>query len=234
MKKFLKFLILGLVFSGMLYGTCLCANANTAKSKTLKTDIEAIRIPAGTTLKLELLEPVSSSVGSVGDEFSAMLQEDKIVNKKIALPAGSIVRGTINRIVQSKRISRSALVYLSFDHFVTPVGRQVPVSAGLYNYAEISLDGGIYNGGNYGYALKENWKTTKNIFNKAVNWGKGTGENLQYVCTPIAAIGGGFGAGAYYVGDAVVDLFKKGNEVKLHQGQQFSVMLSQPLDIPLH
>lgn len=209
--------------------------ANSAiNNKTLKTDVQAIRIPAGTVLNLELIEPISTRTGSVGDEFSAMIKNDKVVNGKIVLPAGSIIRGTINKITPSKRLSRSAVVYFNFDHVVTPTGRQIPLNAGLYDFQELTIDGGVYNGGNYGYALQQNWKTTKKILAKTIDWGKGTGDNMQYVCVPLGAIGGVFGGAGYYVGMAVADLYNKGNDVNWNNGKQFEIMLVQPLDIPLH
>lgn len=233
MKKYINSgLIIGAVILGMFATSFTTAHASG--SRTMKADIQAIRIPAGTTMKLELIQPVSTKVASVGDEFSAMLKEDKLVNGQIALPAGSVIRDTLDKIVPTKRLSRSAILYMTFDHVVTPTGRQIPVNAGLYNYAQITLDGGVYQNGNYGYAIKQNWENTKGIVRKTINWGKGTGDNMQYLCVPIAAVGGVIGGSLYYVGDDIVDLFKKGNDVTLPQGKEFEVMLTQPLDIPLH
>lgn len=227
-----KYITSCLILAGLSLGFNL--SAHSAINRTMKADIQAISIPAGTTMNLELMEPVSTKIGNVGDEFSAMLKEDKIVNGKIALPAGSIIRGTISKITPAKRLSRSAILYLNFDHVVTPTGRQIPLNAGLYNYTEITLDGGIYQNGNYGYALKRNWNNTKEIFNNTIKWGKGTGDNMQYLCVPIGAVGGVIGGGAYYIGMDVADLFRKGNDVTLQQGKSFDVMLTQPIDIPLH
>lgn len=229
MKKHILFVLLCI---GLIANSTI--NANAAVNKTLKTDIQAIRIPAGTNLKLEIVDPVSSKTGSIGDEFSAMIKEDKVVNGRIALPAGSLIRGTINKITPSKRLSRSAIVYFSFDHVVTPTGRQIPINAGLFNYYELTLDGGVYNGGNYGYALQQNWSKTKKLLDKTIEWGKGTGDNMQYICVPLGAVGGVFGGAAYYTGMAIADLYQKGNDVNWNQGKQFEVMLTQPLDIPLH
>ena len=228
-----KYTTIGLVFFSLMFAFSACANA-AVSNKTVRADIQSIRIPAGTTMKMEIIEPVSSHAGNVGDEFSAMLKQDIAVNGQMALPAGSIIRGTINKLTPSKRLSRSAVLYFSFDHVVTPTGKQIPVNAGLYNYTELTVDGGVYDGGNYGYAIQQNWQKTKDIFNKTIQWGKGTGDNLQYVCVPIGAIGGVIGGGAYYVGMAVADLFMKGNEVDWLQGKEFEIMLTQPLDIPLH
>ena len=228
-----KYITLGLMFAGLIMCSNVQVNAAVA-DKTIKADIQAIKIPAGTVLKLELIDGVSTRTGSVGDEFSAMLKEDKIVNGQIALPAGSIIRGTINKIIPTKRLSRCAVVYFSFDHVVSPTGRQIPVNAGLYNYRKLTLDGGVYQGGNYGYAVQENWKNTKELFNSTIKWGKGTGDNMQYLCVPLGAVGGVFGGAGYYVGAGVIDLFKKGNDVNFAQGENFDIMLTQPLDIPLH
>ena len=227
MKKYISYFLL---FAGLFIGFSSAAFAD----KAMYGKAQTVSLPAGTVMKLELLDSVSSRMCDMGDEFSAMLKEDKIVDGQIALPAGSVVRGTINKIVPSKRLSRSAVVYFSFDHIVTPNGNQVPISAGLYGYSEMTLDAGIYSGGNYGYAIKENWSNAKNILGKAINWGKGTGENMQYVCVPIGAVGGVFGGAIYYVGADIVDLFKKGNEVNLPQGTEIQILLTRQLDIPLH
>ena len=221
-----------IVSSLILAGVAVFNPAQAAK--TIKADVQAIRIPAGTSLNLEFLDTNSTRTASVGDEFSAMLKTDKIVNGQIALPAGSVIRGTFDRIVPAKRLSKSAIIYLSFDHVVTPTGRQIPINAGLYNYAQLTIDGGIYQNGNYGYAIRQNWEKTKKIVKNSIEWGKGTGENLQYVCVPLGAVGGAFGGAAYYVVDSIADLYRKGNDVTLHQGQIFQIMLTQPLDIPLH
>ena len=226
-KNILPVILIGI---GLLsFGMCA-----QASQKRINADVQAVKLPAGTTMKIELLEPVSTGVAGVGDEFSAMLKEDKIVNGQVALPVGSVIRGTVDKIVPAKRLSRSAVLYIDFDHIVTPTGRQIPLNAGLYNYGEITVDGGIYQNGNYGYALQQNWDNTKKIVKTTIDWGKGTGENMQYVCVPIGALGGVIGGAFYYVGDGIVDLFKKGNDVVMQQGKDIDIMLTQPLDIPLH
>ena len=137
-----KYITSALILGALAVGFGIEAQA-ADNNRTMKADIQAIRIPAGTTMQLELIEGVSTKVVSVGDEFSAMLKEDKLVNGQIALPAGSVIRGTIDKITPTKRLSRSAIVYMTFDHVVTPTGRQIPINAGLYNYPELTIDGGI-------------------------------------------------------------------------------------------
>ena len=227
-----KYIVFSALLAGLFLSSSLICHASVGK--TMRADVQAIRIPAGTTMQLEVLDSISSRTQSMGDEFSAMLLDDKIVGGQVALPAGSVIRGTINYVVPAKKLSRSAIVYFGFDHVVTPTGKQIPISAGLYRYKELTLDGGVYSGGNYGYAVQENWKQTKKLYNKIINWGKSTGDNLQYLCVPVGAVGGVFGGAFYYVGSDIVDLFKKGNDVNLTQGTNLEIMLTKPLDIPLH
>lgn len=225
-----RLILSALLVFGMLFNVSVFA----AENRTIKADIQSVRIPEGTYLKLELIDPVSTKVGNTGDEFNAMLKEDQIVNNTVALPAGSVFRGTINKIVPAKSLSRSAILYVNFDHVVTPTGRQIPVTGGIYNYPSLTVDGGIFEGGNYGWALQQNWATTKKIVKTTIDWGKGTGDNMQYVCVPIGAFGGVVGGAFYLVGDSIVDLFKKGNNVNLAQGQILDIMLTQPIDVPVH
>lgn len=225
-----KIIMAALVVLGLFLNTSVFA----ADNRTIKADIQSIRIPEGTYLKLELIDPISTKVGNTGDEFNAMLKEDQIVNNTVVLPAGSVFRGTINKIIPAKSLSRSAILYVTFDHVVTTTGRQIPVTAGIYNYPNLTVDGGIFEGGNYGWALQQNWSNTKKIVRTTIDWGKGTGDNMQYVCVPIGAVGGVIGGAFYLVGDSIVDLFKKGNNVNLAQGQILDIMLTQPIDVPIH
>lgn len=225
-----KVIMAALVVLGLFLNTSVFA----ADNRTIKADIQSIRIPEGTYLKLELIDPISTKVGNTGDEFNAMLKEDQIVNNTVVLPAGSVFRGTVNKIIPAKSLSRSAILYVTFDHVVTTTGRQIPVTAGIYNYPNLTVDGGIFEGGNYGWALQQNWSNTKKIVRTTIDWGKGTGDNMQYVCVPIGAVGGVIGGAFYLVGDSIVDLFKKGNNVNLAQGQILDIMLTQPIDVPIH
>ena len=225
-----KVIMAALVVLGLFLNTSVFA----ADNRTIKADIQSIRIPEGTYLKLELIDPISTKIGNTGDEFNAMLKEDQIVNNTVVLPAGSVFRGTINKIIPAKNLSRSAILYVTFDHVVTTTGRQIPVTAGIYNYPNLTVDGGIFEGGNYGWALQQNWSNTKKIVRTTIDWGKGTGDNMQYVCVPIGAVGGVIGGAFYLVGDSIVDLFKKGNNVNLAQGQILDIMLTQPIDVPIH
>ena len=59
-------------------------------------------------------------------------------------------------------------------------------------------------------------------------------RNLLYGLMILGAAGGVIGGAFYLVGDSIVDLFKKGSNVNLEQGQILDIMLTQPIDIPVH
>lgn len=213
-------------------------SANAALALPFKADAKTRRIPAGTKLKLELIDPITTNGGQEGDYFSAMLLEDQKNQNNVILPAGSVVRGSVNKIVPVKRLSRGAVLYIDFDHVVTPNGRQLPIAMGVCNRADITLDGGIYGSKGYGEAIKQNWVNTVNITKKATQFGINAGEDAftgaNYLTTPICALGGAFGGGAYFVGDSIADMFRKGKNVTLNQGTIIDVMLTYPIDVPIN
>ncbi len=210
---------------------------NTVQAAPFRADAQTKRIPAGTKLKLQLIDPVSTIAGQEGDEFNAMLLEDQKSGTSVILPAGSIVRGCISRVKPTRMLSRGAVIHLDFDHVVTPNGRQLPLALTICNRANITDDGGLYGSKGYGEALKKNWDTTVEITKNATEYGVDLGDSFTgaiYITAPVCAAGGAFGGGAYLVGDSVIDLFRKGQDVILNQGTILEVTLNYPIDVPVN
>lgn len=203
-----------------------------------KADAKTKRIPAGTKLKLQLIDPINTYYGQEGDYFSGMLLEDQKSDTSVILPAGSVIRGSVSKIVKTRRLSRGAILYVDFDHVVTPNGRQLPLTMSVYNRADLTLDGGIYGSKGYGEALQKNWVRSVEIAKNATQFGSDIGEEAfegaKFITTPLCAVGGAFGGGAYLVGDSIVDLFRKGENVMLNQGTILDVMLTNPIDVPVN
>lgn len=217
--------------------TILCFTANTVLAAPLKADAKTKRIPAGTHFKLEFLQPVSTYSGSMGDSFTAMLLTDQAFDKSVILPAGSIVRGSISEVKTSKRFSRGAKLYLDFDHVVTPSGRQIPLDLSVSKYDNIYYDGGLYKNLGYGEAVKSNYEKAVDITKRSTNYGlsvKDTHPGLQFLTTPFCAAGGFLGGAGYFVGNSVADMVRKGQEVKIEQGDVLDVQLANPIDIPVY
>jgi hypothetical protein len=224
--KFIMIALVALIFT------------NTAIAAPFKADAQTKRLPAGTKLKLQLLDPVSTVAGSEGDAFNAMLLNDQTSGSSIILPAGSIIRGSISKIKPVRCFSRGAVIYLNFDHVVTPNGRQLPLTMSICDRTNITSDGGLYCSKGYGDALKKNWARTVEITQNATQTGIDMGESgftgAVYITTPICAVGGAMGGAAYFVGDSVIDIFRKGDDVILTQGSTLDVVLTNPIDVPIN
>lgn len=231
--KILKTFLGSVLVCLMLFSACFAA-AGEYKAK-----IQSKRINAGTVLKLKLTDALTTIESQSGDMFSAMLTEDLIANGQMVLPRGTIFRGNIVKVVPSRRLSRGAVLFVDLDHVVTPTGKQLPVKVGLCSDVLLTVDGGIKAGGNYGYALQKNWDKSTDIMGKAIDWGSNAGDNFlsgypKYILIPAGIAGGTIGGISYFVGDSIVDLFRKGENVVYQQGSTMNFLLTAPLDIPVN
>jgi hypothetical protein len=90
----------------------------------IKGGAQTKRVPRGTRIELKMAEPLTTENISRGDMFSAKTIGDVEVDSKVVLPAGTLIRGNVREINSAKRLSKSAILYLTFDHVVTlPVAR---------------------------------------------------------------------------------------------------------------
>lgn len=204
---------------------------------TFKADAKTKRIAAGTTFQLEFLQPVNTFSGTEGDGFTAILKNEIMTGSSVILPKGSVVRGSISTVKTAKRFSRGAKLYLDFDHVVTPNGRQIPLDLAVCHFDRIYYDGGLYKNLGYGEAVKENYDKSVEITKSATQAGLNVGDSvngLQYLTTPLCAIGGFFGGVGYLAGSSVADMFKKGKDVYLQKGDVIEVRLINPIDIPVY
>lgn len=208
-----------------------------AQAYQIKADAQTKRIPMGTKLNLEAASTVTTELLRKGDMFSAYLTQDVYVDDVVVLPKGTIVRGNTADVVRKKRLSKSAILYLNFDHIVAPNGKQLPIRAGISSHMKLTNDGGI-GGDGYKEAFLENADKSGEIIAKSVDWGVNSGEELfkggKFLVTPFAALGGTVAGAGYLIGDSIADLFRKGQTIVITKGQRFTIMLLEPLDVPIY
>lgn len=224
MKKLFA-ILLGLLFTMQM--TVAAPFSGNAKTK---------RIPAGTVLSLKMLNGIDTAYNYSGNEFKAMLITDQKADETddVILPMGSIVRGSIRGILPAKRLSKGAVLYLDFDHVVTPNGRQVPLSLNITGRMDMTYDGGITTTTGYKDAWRKTCSKSADITRNAVDWGLDVTDNgFKYVIVPFAAIGGAFGTAGYFVYGSVADAIKKGADVQIYQGDIINVELLEPVDVPV-
>ena len=211
--------------------------ANTVMAGAFKADSRTKRIPAGTVFQLEFLQPISTFSGCEGDSFVATLKNELSTDANVILPSGSVVRGSVSKVNTAKRFSRGAKLYLDFDHVVTPNGRQIPLDMAVCQFDNIYYDGSLYKNLGYGEAIQKNYERAVEITKNATNYGMSAGESapgIQYLTTPICAVGGFIGGVGYWVGDGIVDMFRKGKEVYINKGDVLKVKLINPIDVPVY
>ncbi len=221
----------------IIYMLVFCLTTGIALAGPFNATAKTKRIPAGTTFQLEFLQPVSTFSGNSGDSFVATLLNEQVSGSSVILPAGTVVRGSISEVKTAKRFSRGAKLYLDFDHVVTPAGRQIPLDMAVAQFDKIYYDGGLYKNLGYGEAVQTNYNRAAEITRNATEYGKKAGESapgIQYLTTPICAVGGFIGGAGYFIGDSIADMFRKGQDVYINTGDIMNVKLVNPIDIPVY
>lgn len=134
-------------------GESATSNADsTSKSALLeKSKPEAkVTILTGTRLRVALIDGVSTTKSSPGDEFMASLSEPVIVNGKMVLDKGTKVRGRVTDVKESGRVKGRASIQLTLTEIVRDNGKNIAIATKPYNaVAEPTKkrDAGIIAGG---------------------------------------------------------------------------------------
>ncbi len=214
--------------------TILLTSQMTFAASPFSANAKTKRIPAGTAMSLKVLTPVDTSVNPEGTAFNAILITDQKEDEDVILPMGSVVRGEVKGIVPARRLSRGSILYLDFDHVVTPNGRQIPLALSVVGRTDMTGGGGITTTRGYFDAWKQTCSKSGQITKNAVEWGSSVTDNgFKYVLTPVSAIGGAFGTAGYFVYDSIADLIRKGKDVKIQKDEILNVILIEPVDVPV-
>lgn len=225
----------------MLIIICLNSTAQQApvSKGVFNADLQSRRIAAGTLVDVRFLQNMSSITSLSGDDFTASLENDIRINRKIVLPAGTLMRGTVNYSKKSKRLRTPGALYLDFDHLVTPDGKQLDVNLRLTDIA-LTKDGmGISGGGSYKTYFCDNFDDSVSLVRGSVDWGNDIGDRFLFgypklIITPISATGGFCASTLMFTGRTFADLFRKGNEVLVQENQIIRGKLVEPIDLPLN
>jgi hypothetical protein len=85
-------------------------------------------VPAGTELDARLQNALSSGTAQVEDRFEATTLVDLTIDGRVAIPAGSVMRGVVSSVEAATRTNRTGRLTVSFDQ-VTVRGRAYPIRA---------------------------------------------------------------------------------------------------------
>jgi hypothetical protein len=164
-------------------------------------------VPAGTKLRVALLQAVSSDKSRSGEQFMTSLTEPVVIDGKTVLPKGTKIRGRVTNAVESGRVKGRASLQLTLTEIVRDAGN-VSISTKAYTAVAESTkkrDAAVIGGGaGLGAAI-----------GAIAGGGKGAAIG--------AAVGGGAGTGGV--------LATKGKEIRYGAEHLLSFTLSNSIEL---
>lgn len=100
------------------------AQRRTTNAATLAPSF--VEVPVGTEMDVRLTDSLDSGMAMVEDRFEGTTVADLRVDGRVAIPAGSVVRGVVTAVNPATRTNRTARMTLSFDQ-VTVNGQAHPI-----------------------------------------------------------------------------------------------------------
>lgn len=170
-----------------------------------------VTIPTGTTMVVALETHLRTDSNVAGDAFHARTVEAIRVDSMTVIPAGSEIRGRLTQVEEPHRTAGKAQMTLAFEEFVDANGKSYSINA-----APISLEG-------EGDKVSDEAKVAAGAVIGGV-----IGALTSKKKTKGAATGAVAGAAA---GGAIA-LATKGKQLDLPPGQQFSIELIAPVQVP--
>jgi hypothetical protein len=180
-------------------------------------------LPETTRITLQLNNLLSTKVNSEGDSFTAYVTTPVSLGDKIVIPKGSVVTGSISRIIRPGRFKGKAVMNVLFQSIEIPGRGQLPIVASL---AKIGSEG---NGGVRSEGTVEGEGSEGSDIGRIVMPGAvGAGIGSLAGGGKGAAIGAGIGAA---IGLATV-FAARGKEIDVPRGSTLDIVLVKPLIIP--
>ena len=182
-----------------------------------------VSLPQGTNIVLQLNDYLSTKLNTEGDRFTATVTVPVYAGDRLVIPKGSIISGTISRLIRPGRVKGKAVMNLLFHTVRIPGHGEYPIVASLFRVdsegnADVRSEGTVVGqgskAGDAGRVLKPGL-TGAGI---GVLVGGGSG----------AAIGGGVGAA---VGLGVI-FATRGKDLVVRRGSTLHLALDRPLTLP--
>jgi hypothetical protein len=199
----------------------------TAPAKILQGYIQVV--PSGTKIPMIIDTAIDSDTSQEGDELSARTSEDLVIDGKVALPAGSIVKGRIATLNEPKTMNRSGSIAIKFDSVTTPDNKQVPLVATI-----VAKEGVIHaRRGMKDIAIDMSAVAAPLALGLGIgalvtNSSSDTTSSNSMSRVQTAAIGGAIGLAV----GAIVLCAKKGKKVEVRPGDEIKIELVEDLSMP--
>ena len=180
-------------------------------------------LPEKTRIILQLNNHLSTKVNSEGDTFTAYVTTPILLGDRIVIPKGSVVSGSISRILRPGRFKGKAVMNLIFQSINIPGHGQLSIVASLARMGSQGSEAVRSEG------TVEGESSERNDIGKVLVPGiAGAGIGGITGGAKGAAIGTGVGAA---IGLATV-FATRGKEIEIRRGATLEILLDQPLTIP--
>ncbi len=189
------------------------ASDQTAQKPTPKEPEtpKMVSIPTGTTLVVALETHLRTDSNEIGDAFTARTAEAIRVNDMTVIPAGTEVRGRLTHVEEPHRTAGKAQMTLAFEQIVDGTGKPHEISV-----APMVLEA----------------EGDKVSDEEKVAAGAVVGGIIGALTSKKKTKGAATGAVAGAAAGGAIALATKGKQLDLPPGQQFSIALTAPVEVP--
>jgi hypothetical protein len=183
-----------------------------------------VTVAEGTRITLQLNEHLSTKLNSEGDPFTAVVSVPVLQGDRIVIPKGSMVSGSISRVVRPGRFKGKAVMNLLFQSIRIPGRGKFEIVASLARVdpegnAGVKSEGTIQGNGSAGGDVTRILKPSLGGAGIGVLAGGARGS----------AIGAGVGA---IVGLGTV-FATRGKDLEVARGSTMDIVLDRPLSLPV-
>lgn len=208
------------------------------KASLIELGIKSEKLPVGTKLAIVLNTNLNAKKTKIGTPFSATIDTDVTVDGDIVIPAGSLIRGRIGKVKKAGMFSKSGSMLLSFDHIVTPLGKQITLDVDLSKANNINKKGELIASKGFVGEIKDSAKagynTAKTATKTGYDLGMAAGKVPVVVTVPVGATLGGIAGTTVFATKSAIAVFKKGGNPIINSGDKLEINFTEDLDIPVN
>lgn len=192
------------------YDVVVTNKGTKTSSKPVKVRVlDVVTMPAGTLLKVRVVQSISSAKNQVGDTFLLALDQPLVVDGRIIAGEGSEVLGRVVQVEEGGRVKGRAQIQFTLVQLKSGNGTYPLVTGNVFSQAQ----------------------STKGRDALTIGGGAGVGAAIGGILggKKGAVIGGGAGGAA---GTGVV-LATRGKEIGISSGARFSFLLSRSVEVQM-
>ncbi len=203
------------------------STSSQSQSASQSQSVNAITIPAGTLVNIELQEPLNSKINERGDEVYAVLLHSLTIDGNIVLRKGTEFHGRITQVTPARRGQQQASMSIIFDQITLPIIGTQKIDTRLKAIDDYANEKKIY--ANSESNVKGGRSSSRTVDNAI------KGSILAGVASPIIlATTNSIGVtGSTPLGGAIAGvLLTKGEEIRLNAGTIFRLEITKSIIVP--